>query len=155
MKFKHLLFALGFALLLLVINERNCSFASWTKGWLGLNFLALGVAHAKGYHGLFGKRSNGTLPWWSWFLFFPLLMLTLSAWHLQRFCRRAEKTHQVNEQLVLGRRLLGFEVTERFDTYVDLTAEFTEPAIIRRAPGYVCFPILDGSAPSAETSGRR
>jgi protein-tyrosine phosphatase len=48
---------------------------------------------------------------------------------------------------VVGRRLLAHEVVGEFANYVDLTAEFSEPSAIRRNPGYMSVPILDGSAP--------
>src|SRR4030095_7030576 len=57
---------------------------------------------------------------------------------------------EVNEQLVIGRRLLSSEMKGDFENYIDLTAEFVEPAAIRRRDGYRSFPILDGSAPSPE-----
>lgn len=117
--------------------------------WLGLNFLALAFAHLRGNPHLFGKRADGSLPLWSWVVFFPLLALTLLLWHLGRLSTEA-KWNKVNDQLFVGRRLLGAEVPDAFENYVDLTSEFSEPGIIRRGKGYRLFPILDASAPTAE-----
>jgi protein-tyrosine phosphatase len=118
--------------------------------WLGLNFLAVGIAHLKGWHRIFGKRSNGTLPSWGWLLFLPLLLYTSAVWHLMRIFSREPARNTVTPDLVVGRRLRASELQEQFANFVDLTSEFVEPASIRKSPGYVCVPILDGSAPDPE-----
>lgn len=119
--------------------------------WLGGNFLGLGIAHGRGMHQVFGKRYDGTLPMWSWLLFFPLLAYTAGVWHLIRLLTREPACHVITEQLVVGRRLLPSEVQGEFDNYIDLTAELPEPVAIRRGSSYRCFPILDGAAPSPES----
>ena len=118
--------------------------------WIGLSFLWLGVAHAIGWHRAFGKRSDGTLPLWSKLLHLPLLAYTSLFWHLLRLFSQRPAQTQVTEQLVIGRRLLALELKEEYVNYIDLTAEFQEPAAIRRQAGYFCFPILDASAPAPE-----
>ena len=117
--------------------------------WLGGNFLLLGIAHLRGWHRIFGKRDDGTLPLWSRAAFLPLLLLTSAVWRLLRLGREPAQS-VVSDRLVMGRRLLPSEVDRPFENFVDLTAEFSEPAAIRRLPGYRAFPILDGSAPSPE-----
>lgn len=118
--------------------------------WLGLDFLAAGIAHFGGWHRIFGKRANGTLPIWSWLVFLPLLLYTGAVWHLIRLFSREPARNTVTPNLVVGRRLLRSEVQEQFANYVDLTAEFVEPPAIRKSLGYVCVPILDGSAPDPD-----
>ena len=118
--------------------------------WLGANFVALGIAHERGAHDVFGKRANGTLPLWSWALFFPLLGYTTAVWHLVRLFSREPAQSVITEDLVVGRRLLPFEVQGEFASYVDLTAEFTEPTAIRESVSYYSFPILDGSSPTPD-----
>jgi len=124
----------------------------WLVGaaWLGVDFLALGIAHALGAHRLLGKRSDGTISIWGWLLFLPLLVYTSLVWHLARLVVREPAVNAVSDDLILGRRLLPSEVPGDFDNIVDLTAEFAEPAAIRRSPGYLCIPILDGSAPTPD-----
>jgi hypothetical protein len=126
--------------------------------WLGADFLLLGIAHARLASGLFGKRPDGTLPWWSWLVFLPLHVLHALVWRLYRLFRTEPAWHQVTATLVIGRRLRtreyfaqppGWGVHE-FANYVDLTAEFTEPQALRQLPGYLAFPILDASAPPPE-----
>jgi protein-tyrosine phosphatase len=115
--------------------------------WLGVNFLALGIAHGTGAHRVFGKRPDGSLSPWGRLLFLPLLALTGTVWHLARLLTREPAYNAVTENVVVGRRLLSSELPREFDNYVDLTAEFAEPSAIRHRSGYVSFPILDGGAP--------
>jgi protein-tyrosine phosphatase len=126
----------------------------WERGWmlllawLGGNFLVLGIAHAVGAHRLFGKRPDGSLPLWSWLVFLPLLLYSLALWQVLRMVWREPAQNAVTDQLVIGRRLGASELADRFENYIDLTAEFAEPASIRRASCYRSFPILDGGAPT-------
>lgn len=118
--------------------------------WLGINFVLLGLAHARHAHRLFGKRSDGTLPIWSWLFFLPLHTLNTLLWHSIRLLSSEPFQNTVTDSLVVGRRLLAKEVEGSFDNYVDLTSEFAEPTAIGKSPCYVLFPLLDGSAPSPE-----
>jgi len=147
MSVRYLLAVLGAALILLGIG-----YGGWylLLVWLGCDFLALAIAYVKGGHGLFGKRSDGTLPWWSWLVFGPLLVGSYAFWHARRFTSGKPAFTKVTEQLIVGRRLLPSEVDGQFDNYIDLTAEFAEPPTIRRLPGYRSFPILDHAAPSPD-----
>jgi len=119
--------------------------------WLGCDFLVLGIAHAKGAHGVFGKGHDGSIPLWSWGVFLPLLFWLAAIWHITRLLSREPALNKITNDLVIGRRLLRSEVEGEFDNYVDLTAEFAEPASIRQSSAYYCFPILDGAAPDPET----
>lgn len=146
MNYSRLFIFLGGALVGLGVMERGV----WLlAGWLGFNFLLLGLAHHWRKPDLFGKR-NGSLPLWSWLLFFPLLGYTAWIWHLLRLASRKPAFNRVSGKLVVGRRLLLGEVSGPFDNFVDLTAEFVEPVAIRKLPSYIGFPILDGGAPSPE-----
>jgi protein-tyrosine phosphatase len=126
----------------------------WEGGWMlllawwGANFLVLGIAHALGAHRLFGKRPNGSLPLWSWLVFLPMLLFSLALWQVLRMVCREPAQNTVTDKLVIGRRLAASELAGKFENYVDLTAEFAEPASIRRASCYRSFPILDGGAPT-------
>jgi protein-tyrosine phosphatase len=147
MSYQHLLTSLGVVLVIFGFVEGGWF---WSAVWLGCDFLVLGVARARGLHGIFGKRADGTLPAWSWLLFFPLLAYTTIIWHLIRLFTRKPAWNAVTDQLVVGRRLLTFEHEGEFDNFVDLTAEFSEPSCIRRSSSYHSFPILDGGAPNPE-----
>ena len=147
MSHRHLLTLLGMVLIAIGLFERG-----WLLPgvWLGCDFLALPIAHARGAHRVFGKRSDGSLPFWSWLAFLPLLLYTSAVWHIVRVFSREPPHNTVTDDLVVGRRLLPGELDDEFANYVDLTAEFVEPASIRRSGGYQCFPILDGAAPDPD-----
>ncbi len=147
MSHKHLLPPLGPVLIALGVVK-----GGWflLLVWLGADFFILGLAHWAHAHHLLGKRANGTLPLWTWALFLPLLLYYRVIWHLLRLLSRESAYSTVTDNLAVGRRLLASEVHGNFDNYIDLTAEFVEPAAIRRSPGYRCFPILDDSAPTPE-----
>ena len=138
------LVALGLVLISVGVIKR-----SWLLllCWLGIDFLAVGFAHIAGVHWIFGKRKDRTLPFWSWTAFLPFFAYTTIVWHLVRLVSREPKQNTVTPELVVGRRLIPSEIEGDFENYIDLTAEFSEPARIRRKRGYSSFPILDASAP--------
>lgn len=145
MKHGLLITSLGIALTTFGVSRQGWLFPI---AWLGLNFVMVGVAHLGRFHSVFGKRRDGTLPLWSWLLFLPLHLYTLTVWHIVRLFSREPVQDQLTPEIVLGRRMLGSELDEEFNNFVDLTAEFQEPRQIRKIPGYQCFPILDASAPN-------
>jgi hypothetical protein len=147
MSYRNLLILLGVVLIGLGLAERG-----WVLVlvWLGVDFVALGIAHGRGAHKVYGKRADGRLAWWSWVVFLPLLIYATLVWQALRLFRPEPACSVVNEKLVIGRRLMGSEFESGFDNMVDLTAEFAEPRVIRRSPGYRSFPILDGAAPRPE-----
>jgi hypothetical protein len=118
--------------------------------WVGMNFVLLGLAHARHSHCLFGKRNDGSLPIWSWLVFLPLHTLNTLLWHSIKLLSGEPSQNAVTDHLVVGRRLLAKEVEGSFENYVDLTSEFAEPTPIGKSSYYFLFPLLDGSAPSPE-----
>jgi protein-tyrosine phosphatase len=147
MSYRHLLILLGTVLIALGIAEGGWFFIIV---WLGCDFPVPGIAHGRGSHRVFGKRTDGTLPVWSWLGFLPLLIYTTAVWHLIRVFSREPWHHAVTAQLSVGRRLLASGLEGEFDNFVDLTAEFSEPSAIRCSPSCLSFPVLDGSAPTPE-----
>lgn len=147
MKYGATLTLLGIVLIGLGVRS---GIAGWILVWLGVDFLLLGIAHLRQKHGIFGKRSDGTLPLWSWFVYGPLLLLSLAVWHAVRLTSSEPAFNRVSDQIVVGRRLLPGEGPGEFANIVDLTAEFAEPSVFRRTDGYLAFPVLDASAPSPE-----
>jgi len=144
MSHRHLLTLLGLALIAIGLFERGWLLLSV---WLGCDFLVLGIAHGCSAHRVFGKRSDGSLPLWSWIVFLPFLLYTNVVWQIVRTLSREPAHNKVTDNLLVGRRLLPGELDGDFVNYIDLTAEFSEPTAIRRSVAYQCFPILDGSAP--------
>jgi protein-tyrosine phosphatase len=148
MKYALTLSVLGLALV--ILGFQSLSFGRVFLIWLGTNFLLLGFAHLRRMHRLFGKRVDGTLPWWSWLVFLPLHALTMLIWHAARIFSSEPPIDPVTDQLSIGRRLFSSEIPAGLANYVDLTAEFQEAETARSCTGYLAFPILDGSIPSLE-----
>ena len=118
--------------------------------WLAVDFLVVGFAYALREPRVLGKRLDGTLPVWSWILFLPYHALNLAVWHSSRLLSSEPATNEIGGLLVVGRRLLDSEMVNGCENWVDLTSEFQEPLRIRSQSGYICFPILDATAPDLE-----
>ena len=116
--------------------------------WSALSFGIVSLGYAGLGSRVFGKREIGKISIFPKILNLPFLLYTWAIWHIYRLLSREAPFNHVNEDLVIGRRLLPSEVPEEFDHYVDLTAEFDEPAAIRSKSSYLSFPILDASIPT-------
>jgi len=118
--------------------------------WAAISFGCV----AFGYGGfgvrIFGKTAAGRISWPAKVLLLPYLLYTLTIWHLCRLVSREDAYNRIDEDLVIGRRLLAAEVPDGFDHYVDLTAEFEDPPSVRNRKSYRSFPILDASIPTEE-----
>lgn len=123
--------------------------AGWLLAWLGACFLIVGIAYARRKSSVFGKRPNGTLPFWSWAVFLPLHLYSLLVWHLIRFSSKEPAFNQLQDEIIIGRRVLSHEFPNRISTVVDLTAEFQEPAAMAEGRTYRSFPILDACVPDS------
>lgn len=124
---------------------------AWWLIWPALNFAGLAFSYSQERPRPFGKRGDGTLRGEWVVLYFPLLILTWSIWHLWRLVTRERAFDPIDGTLIVGRRLLPSEPLPDADHYVDLTQEFAEPRAIRERPGYWSFPILDAAAPSPDS----
>lgn len=112
--------------------------------WTGLAFVAVGIAYAFGWRGVFGKRPDGGLSLAHVVPLAPFLGLAWSSWWLARTLLHEPTISVVTPHLRLARRLLAHELPDDVDHVVDLTAEF--PSQIR-GPRYFNLPTLDGCTP--------
>ena len=117
--------------------------------WLAANFTAIGVLYMANQPAGHWKLGNGELTNVAR-RFWPYLFATSAVWHIWRLLSRQPATTRICDGLTVGRRLIGNERPADVSIVVDLTAEFEEPADIRRGVRYYSFPILDGSAPEPE-----
>ncbi|HEY1120513.1 MAG TPA: hypothetical protein VGE67_02900 [Haloferula sp.] len=143
-------YAITFGVLSLVLDASSVLYPEvrWLLLWSALSFGMVAMGYAGIGPRVFGKSRDGRIPLPLKLLNLPYLVYTWAVWHLCRLLSREASFNQINDELVIGRRLLAKEAPEGFDHYVDLTAEFEEPAAIRARPGYRCLPILDASVPS-------
>jgi protein-tyrosine phosphatase len=142
-----------YAVLLALLGVGQLALASQSAAWgillvwSGTSFLAAGAAYGWIGPGMFGKRLNGTLPWWRVLTFFPYLVLTWALWHLQRLVTKEPACNAVAPGLWLGRRPFAHEIPSDVTLVVDLTAEFLEPKEVVARFEYLCIPTLDAAAP--------
>jgi len=80
----------------------------------------------------------------------PYLVAFHVACVLMRWWRGEDRPSQVAPDLWVAGRLRSADLPPGVTYVVDLTAEFSEVAAIRRLPGYRSLPVLDGGFPAAE-----
>ena len=126
--------------------------AAWLWWWTAGSFalVAAGYANAKLGPKIFGKQGDGRIAWHNKLLLLPYLLFTWGVWHLYRVLDRRPAVNRIDEDLIVGRRLLPHEVPGGIDHYVDLTSEFEEPMAMRKLPSYISLPILDAETPALE-----
>lgn len=124
---------------------------AWALLWPAMSFLLVGVAYLTRRPGMLGKRVNGTFPWWVILGLGPFLLLSWSTWCGLRALRNEEPSNAVLPGLWVGRRPLAHELPHGARLVVDLTAELAASAEVRCRPGYLCVPMLDGTAPERRT----
>lgn len=143
-----------YAFLLCLMAAILGGYGFWQGGWYYLllwpaaNFLLVGGSYLTGSTAIFGKRSNGTMNPLNRLLLLPFIILLEIVWHFVRVFYKESPVNQLDDQLIIGRRLLGREVPGGIDNIVDLTCEFPEPKAVREGRNYLCRPILDASVPA-------
>jgi protein-tyrosine phosphatase len=125
--------------------------AGRTLLWPAFSLSVVGVAYVLRRPALLGKQADGTLALWALPLLGPYFVLTWGLWHAERLLRREDAASEIAPGLWVGRRPLGHELPPGVRRVVDLTAEFAAVAEVRRQVGYLCVPVLDGTAPDLRT----
>jgi len=115
--------------------------------WPAVSFGAVGVAYMAARPVMLGKRADGTLAPWAIVLLAPYLLLALLILRVERILTRERAADEVAPGIWVGRRPLGREIPDRVRWVVDLTAELAASAAVRGRDGYLCVPVLDGTAP--------
>ncbi len=119
--------------------------------WLAACFIWVALGYLGLVSSVFGKSADGRIHHVAKVFLLPFFLYTWCVWHIFRVFSRENAYDRVDEDLVVGRRLLAREELTRVDHYVDLTSEMEEPKKIRQHSGYFCFPILDASTPTEES----
>jgi protein-tyrosine phosphatase len=117
-------------------------------GWAAVSLFVVGWAYLRNDPSVFGKRPDGARSRLVTLLLFPYLLVLGTVWHAVRVCSRERCVSSLGPGIWIARRLLPDEIPSEVETLVDLTCELLEPVANRRDRAYVCFPILDGAAPS-------
>ncbi|MAT14274.1 MAG: hypothetical protein CMJ46_03290 [Planctomyces sp.] len=115
--------------------------------WLALDLFLLSIAYLFNLPQIFGKRSDGSRPFFLAIIWTPWLLTTQLVFWLQNSFSRANVYQKVAEGLYLGRRCHREELPPDVEVVVDLTAEFVTNKYIYHACDVRCLPVLDGSVP--------
>lgn len=144
-----------YALTFLILSVA-CAGAAWSVGWAAappgyaaVSFAALGAAYAGSGPGLLLKRADGRRGVAAWLLFAPYFALNGLTFAAYRRRSREPAVTQVSADLSFGRRLTASECPAvGWAGVLDLAGEFAEVEPLRRSPGYLSLPVLDGTAPT-------
>ena len=115
--------------------------------WASLDCFLLSLGYAGIGPKIFAKHPDGSIPIWVRLVYIPFTIYIKSFWHLSRLMSRESPMNRVNADLIIGRRLLRDECPDNIVNYIDLTAEFEDPAWIRSRTHYINLPVLDASVP--------
>jgi len=115
-------------------------------------FLGIAGAYMFSCPRIFGKNRSGGLVAASYVVFWPFHILNHLSLALFRWSGKSALFDEVLPGLFLGSRLCWRDES-RFGklnacAVLDLTSEFGEVGFLRKAPAYLCIPLLDRTAPS-------
>jgi protein-tyrosine phosphatase len=151
MKYGITFLLLGAALILQGMLRQG---GHWFLLWPGVSFTAVGLGYVRLGAAVFGKRPDGTLPWYTVVVLLPYFVLSWTIWHIVRLTSGEPCWHEACPGVFVGRRALPRELPNGVGLIVDLTAEFSEPRKVREGRDYICFPVLDASATSEEAAAQ-
>jgi protein-tyrosine phosphatase len=120
----------------------------WLLLWPASSFFVVAFAYIVIGPRILGKKSDGTLTWYSTIALLPYHLFTWILWHINRFVNNESACDEVSPSLVIGRRLYANDLPDGISLVIDLTAEFIEPRGVRNGRDYLCVPMLDGAVPS-------
>jgi diacylglycerol kinase (ATP) len=123
-------------------------------GWVGLSLLVVSSAYWFNSASIFRKRSDGSLPWYSRWLFIPFF---LAVGLYNRLARQRDKVppmQRVSKGLYLGARLTKTDMPQvhqqQITAVLDVTAEFAALDGLCQLEGmyYLNIPVLDHAIPT-------
>lgn len=140
-------FSVVFALLAfeLVAGARVFGGIAWLALWPALALLIVALAHFVERPGAFGKVGH-RLSFVSSCLLLPYLAVQHAFWHLFRVISREPPFARLEDDILIGRRLLAHEYPRTLASIVDLTCEFSECLPRDTSLRYVNIPLLDGGS---------
>ncbi len=118
--------------------------------WPMASFVLVALAYGLNDPWWMGKRSDGSLHLFHRIALFPYHTCIRWIWIVHVALSTEPAYDEVNEYLIVARRLVRSELPDNVARICDLTSEFSEPFAICHAAEYVSFPILDGSVPSID-----
>ena len=123
---------------------------TWLFFYPAFSFGVVSAAYIFSAPRFFGKCFDGGRSRLGTLLVLPYVLYVTAVWHVVRLLSKEPILNSLGDDLVLSRRLLGHELPENIASVVDLTCEFTEPNDHWKIQSYTCYPMLDGSAATAD-----
>jgi protein-tyrosine phosphatase len=145
MKYGFYFLAVGVAMTWQALIHRGWC---WLLLWPASSFSVVASAYIAIGPRIIGKKSNGTLAWYSIIVLLPYLLFTWISWHILRLINNERPCNEVSPNLIIGRRLHANDLPGEINLVIDLTSEFIEPRGVRTGRAYFCVPMLDGAVPS-------
>jgi protein-tyrosine phosphatase len=119
--------------------------------WPALSFTVVGVAYVRARPAMLGKQHDGTIAAWALLFLAPFTLLALILVRAERLLSPEDAFNEVAPGLWVGRWPKNAELPAGATRVVDLTAELTADRAVRAREGYLCEPVLDGTAPDLAT----
>lgn len=125
-------------------------------GWSALSLFIVSSAYWLNTANIFRKRSNGSLPWYSRWLFIPFFLVSRAYNSLARRYDKVPPIQRITTSLYLGARLTEADINqlnaEGIRAVLDVTAEFAalDWATSEEEIQYVNIPILDHAIPTED-----
>lgn len=123
--------------------------ARWLAAWTALACWLVAGAYALNRPGVYGKRDGRLVPW----RVVPVLPYLLAFWAALRGIRAARRLapfDRIAPGVYVGGRIPADALPGDVALVADFTCEYSEPAALRRHPGYRSLPVLDGHVPPDE-----
>jgi len=138
--------------LLPVIAAALVALAIWTGVWILLwpaaVLLAVAIVYLARAPRALGKRADGTLAWWSYLAWAPLLGYMRLLHELARSFTDEPVASEVAAGIWVGRRPRRHELPAGIAIVIDLCAELPEAPGVADGCGYLAIPTLDAMSPT-------
>ena len=126
--------------------------ALWTRLWILLWPAAVLLATAVVYFlrapRALGKRADGSIAWWAWIAWAPLLGYMRLLHELARGLTGEPVANEVAAGVWVGRRPRAHELPDGIAIVVDLCAELPQAPGVADGRGYLAIPTLDAMSPT-------
>lgn len=126
--------------------------ALWTQVWIVLwpaaVLLAVAIVYLIQAPRALGKRADGALAWWAWFVWAPHLGYMRLLHELARSLTDEPVADEVASGVWVGRRPRLHELPAGIAIVVDLCAELPEAPGVAEGRGYLAIPTLDATSPT-------
>jgi protein-tyrosine phosphatase len=119
----------------------------WILLWPAAVLLGVAIVYLAQAPLALGKRPDGTLAWWSWLAWAPILGYMRLLHELARSYTDEPVANEVAAGVWVGRRPRANELPPGIAIVVDLCAELPEAPEVASGRGYLAIPTLDAMSP--------